>query len=53
MKNLYITLCVISLMMLTGDSDSFMMFLIWHLVWFVVFVFSVYKLDGIEDGRDN
>lgn len=49
MKNLYVSLCVISFIMLSGDSDSFMMFLIWHLVWFAVFVFSVYKLDGIEE----
>lgn len=48
MKDFYFIMLIISMISLSGDSDSFTMFLIWHAVWLAVLAFCAYKLKGEE-----
>lgn len=48
MKDFYSVLLMISIVFLAGDSESFLMFLIWHIVWLAVMLFCFYKLDRLE-----
>lgn len=48
MKTFYEVMLMISIVFMAGDSDSFLMFLIWHLVWFAVIVFCWHQLDRLE-----
>lgn len=48
MKNFYEILLLISIIFQAGDSDSFLMFMIWHIVWFAVAAFCFYQLDLLE-----
>lgn len=52
MKNVYMILLFISMLCLTGDCDSFIMFVLWEAVWFMVFLFCSYQL-GEENGREK
>lgn len=47
MKNVYALLLIISALCITGDCDSFVVWMLWEIIWFAVFVFSSHKL--IED----
>lgn len=46
MTHFYEIMIMISLIMLSGDSDSFAMFLIWHAVWLIIMLFCMYKVNG-------
>jgi hypothetical protein len=48
MKSVYEVMLLISIVCLAGDSESFLLFLIWHIVWFAVMLFCFYKLDRLE-----
>lgn len=48
MKTFYEVLLMISIIFQAGDSDSFLMFLIWHIVWFAVAAFCFHQLAVLE-----
>lgn len=48
MKTFYEVLLMISIIFQAGDSESFLMFVIWHIVWFLVMVFCFYQLAYLE-----
>lgn len=48
MKNFYGIMLMVSILCMAGDCDNFMIFLIWHAVWFMAFLISVKKLEGAE-----
>lgn len=46
MEYIYKIMLMISIICLAGDGDNFALFILWHLVWFAVFLFCAYKLKG-------
>jgi hypothetical protein len=39
---------MVSLIMLSGDCESLKTFILWHLVWFIVLVFSALMIVNVE-----
>lgn len=52
MMNFYEILLMISILCMAADSESMLMFLIWHIVWFAVMVFCWWKLDDLEGDEE-
>lgn len=49
MKDFYMMLMLISIVMMSGDSDSFIGWLLWEAVWLMVILFCSYKLGETDE----
>lgn len=47
-KTIYEILFGVSIFALAGDSESFVVFMVWHIVWMAIAVFCGFKLDEGE-----
>ena len=52
MKNFYEVLLFISIMCMAGDSESMLVFVIWHIVWLAVMAFCWWRL-GVLEGKEE
>ena len=49
MKTFYDIIIMVSLICLSGDSESFSTFLIWHAVWLAVMIFCIHMSNKEGD----
>ena len=51
MKNIYTALTILSLVMMGGDSESFTVFMVWHIAWLAVALLCASKLAKLEESK--